>query len=566
MHPAEGYVRDVVSGTVAAGRWVRLACERHLRDMEDGRERGLVFDAEAAQIAIDFFGLLKHYKGEWAGRVIRLEPWQQFILWSLFGWKREDGTRRFVVAYVEVARKNGKTTVAAGIGLYLMVADGEPGAEIYTAATKRDQARIAHRDAVQMVKASPDLRKLIGIHKDNLHILLTASKFEPLGRDANTADGLNIHGAIVDELHAHKTREMWDVLDTATGARRQPLILGITTAGTNRQSICWEQHEYAEKVLSGVVEDDTFFGIIFSLDLAETDSEGNVLAAGDDWQDESVWVKANPNLGVSKKWDDMRRKAAKAKETPSALNAFLQRELNIWVHGESRWLNPDRWRTCDGAVDADGLRGRTCYGGLDLANTTDIAAFVLVFPPQVEDEPYQILCRFFLPDEAIIERVHRDRVPYDAWVRQGFITVTPGAVIDYGHILAQIDEDAQKYDVAEIGFDRWGATKIQTELMDLGGQDWVVQIGQGYASMSAPTKELEKLILAGQLAHGGNPVLTWMADNVIVTRDAAGNIKPDKAKSREKIDGIVALIMALDRATRHMEASSVYDSRGLLEV
>ncbi|MEZ4714291.1 MAG: terminase TerL endonuclease subunit [Caldilineaceae bacterium] len=546
------YIVGVLSGQIVACRWVRLAVERHIRDLETGEERGLHFDEERAQHVIDFFEFLKHSKGEWAGQVIKLEPWQQFALWVLFGWTNEDGRRRFRTAYFEVARKNGKSTMLSGLALYLMVADGEPGAEIYSAATKREQAKITWSEATRMVKASPYLRRLVKLYRssDNLSIADTASKFEPLGRDSDSMDGLNIHGAIVDELHAHKTRDVWDLLETATSARRQPMMLAITTAGFNRQSICYEQHDYTEKVLEQVLVDDTFFGIIFALD------------ADDDWEDEAVWPKANPNWDVSIKPDDLRRKAEKAKEMPSALNAFLRLHMNQWTQAESRWLAPERWRACAGAVDAEGLRGRTCYGGLDLSTTTDISAFVLVFPPEIESDPYRVLCRFWIPEENMRLRSRRDRVPYDAWVRQGFVMTTPGDVIDYDFIIAEIDDLAQRYDIHEIAFDRWGATAIYQKLEEQ--RMTMIQFGQGFASMSPPAKELEKLVLSEDLAHGGNPVLSWMADNLVVRIDPAGNIKPDKEKSIEKIDGMVALIMALDRAIRH--APSIYDSQGIREI
>ncbi len=549
-YAVERYVQDVLAGKVVTCRWARLACERHQRDLGWGSERGLRFDEATARQAVAFFSLLKHSKGEWAGLPLHLEPWQQFVIASLFGWKRKDGLRRFRTAYLEVARKNGKTTLAAGLGLYMLLADGEGGAEVYSVATKRDQARISHGEATRMVKASPVIRREANVFRDNIHILGTASKFEPLGADANTMDGLNVHGAIVDEVHAHKNRDVWDVIETATGARRQPLMFAITTAGYDRQSLCWTQHEYTEKVLDGVIQDDSWFGLIFTLD------------ADDDWNDERVWIKANPNLHVSKKVDDMRRKAARAREMPSALNAFLRLELDVWTQSETKWVDVEHWRACGGMVDPAGLRGRTCYAGLDLSSTTDVSALVLVFPPETDADGYQVLCRFFIPEEAMVERSRRDRVPYDAWVRQGYITATPGNVIDYGFILAQIDEDAQTFDLQEIAFDRWGATKIVQELQER--EMTVVQFGQGFVSMSPPMKELEKLILSRKLAHGNNPVLTWMADNLVAREDPAGNIKPDKERSREKIDGMVALIMGLDRALRHEAQGSVYEERGVL--
>jgi phage terminase large subunit-like protein len=549
----EEYVRDVLSGDQVACRWVRLACERHIRDLEEGEERGLWFDEEKARQAIAFFRLLKHSKGEWAGRPLELEPWQQFVAAMMIGWRREDGTRRFRTAYLEVARKNGKTTFAAGLGLYLMLADDEPGAEVYSVATKRDQARLSHGEATRMAKSSPAIRRMVNVYRDNIHIVDTASKFEPLGADADTMDGLNVHAALVDEVHAHKTRTVWDVIETATGARRQPLMLAITTSGYNRQTLCWQLHEYTQQVLDGVIEDDSWFGAIYTLD------------EDDDWEDEALWPKANPNLGVSKKWDDMRRKAQRAKEMPAALNAFQRLELDIWTQAETKWIPIEHWQACGGSVDGEGLRGRICYGGLDLSTNTDLSAFVLVFPPQHDGDEYQVIPRFWLPEEAMIERSRRDRVPYDVWVRQGLITATPGNVIDYAWILHQIDLDAQAYDIREVAFDRWGATKIATELMERGGDDWMVQFGQGYVSMSPAMREMERLILEHKLAHGNNAVLTWMANNLVVRVDPAGNIKPDKEKSIERIDGMVALVMALDRALRHEPPKrSVYESRGLV--
>lgn len=564
------YIDDVLTGRQVACKWVRLACERHQRDLANGQDRGLKFDDAAARHAIDFFRFLRHSKGEWAGQTVELEPWQQFVIALVFGWMAQDDQgswlRRFRTTFLEVARKNGKSTIAAGVGLYLFDADGEPGAEVYTAATKRDQARITHSEATRMVKASPFLRRRIRTFKDNLNILNTAAKFEPLGSDTDSMDGLNVHGAIVDELHAHKNRETWDLLDTATGSRRQALMFGITTAGVDRQSLCWDMHEYTEKILVGLVQDDSFFGLIYTLDPKVVDVDGRLIEEGDDWEDERCWVKANPNLGVSKKIEDMRRKALQAKEMPTMLNSFLQRELNVWTQATVRWVNAPKWLACNQPVDADGLLGRTCYGGLDLSSTTDVTAFVLVFSPQVPTDPYQVICRFWIPEETMKLRTKRDRMQYQTWVRQGYMVTTPGDAVDHDFVLAEIEELRQRYDIQEIAFDRWGAAHVQTKLQDMGGEDWLVQFGQGFASMSAPMNELERLILSGRLAHGGNPVLTWMAGNLVATMDSAGNKKPDKAKSTEKIDGMVALIMALDRATRHQPKESVYEERGIREL
>lgn len=559
FHPAEQYARDVISGKIVACKWVRLACERHVHDLKHGHKRGLYFDAGAAEYVLHFIGMLRHSKGKWGrgkGELIVLEPWQQFIIWCAFGWKRKvDGMRRFRVLYEEVARKNGKSTKAAGLGLLLAFADGEPGAEVYSAATKRDQARIVHKEAIRMVRKNAGLKKYINIVKDNLNLEKTASKYEPLGADSDSTDGLNVHGVIADELHAWKSREMWDVLETATGSREQPMLIAITTAGMDRRSVCYEKHEYTRKVLEGwkdgSFEDDSWFGIIFTLD------------EGDDWRDEKVWIKANPNLGVSKYLDDMRMKAKRASQMAAALNNFLRRELNVWVQGEVKWMPMDEWRKCSGKVPAlemaKRLKGMTCYAGLDLSSTSDITAWVLVFLD--EDDNIYVLCRFWIPEDNMLIRTRDDGVHYQQWVKEGYIEATPGNVIDYEWIFEQIEQDLDTFDVDQIAFDRWGAARVVQVLESKGAT--MVQFGQGFASMNPPMKELERLVLSKKINHGNNPVLTWMADNLVARVDPAGNIKPDKEKSREKIDGIVALIMAIDLALRHPEAKSVYEKRGI---
>lgn len=548
------YARDVVAGRIVAGRLVKLACERHLRDLKTGHKRGLYFDEAAAERALAFFGCLRHSKGEWAGQPLLLSPWQQFITWCLFGWKRADGTRRFRTALVEIARKNGKSTYAAAVALYLAFADGEGGAEVYAAATKRDQARIVHGEAVRMVRKSPGLRKRIGIVKDNLHIEETASKFEPLGSAEDTLDGLNVHGAVVDELHAHPNRQTFDVLETATAARRQPLILAVTTAGFDRHSVCWELHEYGVKVLEGTVEDDTFFAYIAAID------------EGDDWQDEDNWPKANPNLRVSVKLDDMQRKARKAKEIPAAQNNFRRLHLNEWTEQDERWLSIDVWKPCGRrSVDEliELLRGRPCYGGLDLSSKIDLTAAALVFPPLSGEQVYHVLSYFWVPKENMRKREKRDRVPYGAWAAAGHLRATEGNGVDYDVIRRDVNELGKQFRIKEIAVDRWNSEHLQTQLS--GDGFTVIEFGQGFASMSGPTKDLEALLLSRRIEHAGHPVLTWCASNVAIEIDAAGNYKPSKKKSREKIDGIVALIMGLGRAMVAAPAKkSVYARRGVI--
>lgn len=547
------YAHGVADGSIPAGKLIRQAVERHLRDLEEGPKRGLRFDRAAGQHAIDFFGFLKHSKGEWAGQPFKLEPWQQFIVWVLFGWRRADGLRRFRTAYIELPRKNGKTTVVAGIGLYLMVADGEPGAEVYSAATKRDQARLAHGEAVRMVKASPPLLKMVGVYKDNLHVLATNSKYEPLGADADTMDGLNVHGAIIDELHAHKTRDVVDVLETATGARRQPLQCEITTAGYDRESVCWEHHEYSERVLAGTVEDDSWYCFIAAID------------EGDDWTDPSTWAKANPNYGISVKPDDLARKCEKAKRMPAAQNGFRRLHLDQWTQQSNRWIDLDLWNENAGPVSADKLAemlvGRRCHGGLDLSSVSDLTAWVLVFPHDDDPETVDILARFWCPEARLTDEHNRYAAQYAAWAQAGYLETTPGNAIDYQHVKAAVIADAQKYQVVDVNVDRlFQGYSVSMELADEGLT--IFGMGQGFLSMAAPMKTFEQRLLAKKLHHGGQPVLRWMANNVAVKTDPAGNLKPDKAESQGKIDGIVALVMALDRASRD-EGDTVYKKRGI---
>lgn len=515
------------------------------------------FDERAATVAVAFFEkLLTHTKGEWAGQPFKLQEWQRDgIIRPLFGWKREDGTRRYRRAYIEIPRKNGKSTLSAGIALYLLFADDEPGAEVYSAAADRDQARIVFDEAKRMVEANQTLAKLSQAYKSSIVVPRSHSRYMVLSADAYTKHGLNAHGIVFDELHAQPNRELFDVLTTSTGARRQPMIVMITTAGYDRESICWEQHEYGRKVLQGIIEDNEFFAFIAAAD------------DKDDWQDPVVWHKANPGLGVTVKVDYLESEARRAAQVPAYQNTFRRLHLNQWTQQETRWLPIESWDACKTDVSEMLLAGGECYGGLDLASTSDLAAFVLDFPPEVGDERgvHQWIARFWIPAENLMERVRRDRVPYDAWVRDGLITATPGNVIDYAYILRDIVELGEKFDIKEVAFDRWGAFQISQQLVNAGFT--MVGFGQGFASMAAPTKELLRIVLDKKLAHGSNPVLRWMADNMVVSTDPAGNVKPNKEKSRERIDGMVAGIMALDRAMRHGGVpKSVYQQRGIRTV
>jgi phage terminase large subunit-like protein len=537
--PVTAYAEAVVAGEVVVGRLVRLACERHLRDLKEGHKRGLHFDDDAARHALEFFGFLRHSKGEWAGRPFELASWQVFIVGSIFGWKRADETRRFREALEEVARKNGKTTQLAGIGLYLAFFDNEPGAEVYFAATMRDQAKIGFGEAQRMVLATPQLKAMINSLAVNLHDPRTNSKCEPLGADADNYDGLNIHGGMVDELHQHKTRKMVDVLETGAQSRRQPLTFYITTAGFDRHSICWEKHEYAVKVLEGVIDDDAFFAYIATID------------DGDDWSDPACWPKANPNLGISVKLESLERQVEAAKQVPGKQNPVKRLLLNIWTEQADRWLDMTVWDECSGPLDVktmeSELTGQACYAALDLSSRIDVTALALVFPDG--DGGYDLLSYFFIPSENMRQRVQRDRVPYDVWADQDLVEATEGNVVDYDAIRLRINDLGSRYNIKNIRLDRWNSTQLSTQLRGDGFD--VLEMGQGFSAMSDPTKEFERLVVSRQIRHGGHPVLRWMASNVAVEQDAAGNLKPSKAKSTERIDGIAAAVMAVDGAMRH---------------
>jgi phage terminase large subunit-like protein len=534
LETAAQYGRDVLTGKKKTGKLAKLAVERHDKDLREGPHRGLFFCEESARRALMMFSYLKHSKGEWSGQAIELEPWQAWIIACVFGWKHQDtDKRRFRTVYEEIARKNGKTTKLAGIGLYGLTKDSEGGPEIYAAATKREQARILFEEARRMVKQSVPLRRRLDAQEHRILAPANFGKFEPLSADGNTMDGLNPHLALVDELHAHKTPEVWDVLKSALGARSQPLIWAITTAGFNKNGICYEVRDYAIKVLTGVIDDDAFFGIIFTLD------------EGDDWQDENNWIKANPNLGVSVSMDYLREQARQAAVMPTAKTNFLTKHLNVWVTGASAWCNIERWLQCGAQYIGTGLEEPAeVYLGLDLASVSDIASLVGVMI--VADGRWLVFGKHYLPEEAVDNNIRKSTVPFLQWHEQGFLTLTPGNVIDYNWIKADIVKFMELYNVKEIAFDRWNSSQLVNDLMELGAP--MVAFGMGYASMNAPMKELERRYLAGEIEHPNDPVLNWAMSNVVADQDPAGNIKPAKNKSTEKIDPAVALMMAIGRA------------------
>ena len=489
-----------------------------------------VFDEAAADRAVRFFETcLTHTKGEWAGQPLKLSPWQaDRIIRPLFGWKRADGTRRYRTAYIQIPRKSGKTTLAAGMALYLLLADGEQGGEVYCAASDREQAAICFDAAKGMVDASPSLRKRVSPYKRALAVPGTGSSLKVLSSEAYTKHGLNASGIVVDEVHAQPDRDLWDVLTTSTGARRQPLTIAITTAGFDRHSLCWELYDHGCKVRDGIIVDDAFLPVIYEA------------LPDDDWKSPATWRKAHPGLGVSVREEFIAAECLKAQQMPTYENTFKRLMLNVWTEQATRWLPLDAWDKCDQAMPD--LEGRECFAGLDLSSTTDISALVLAFPI---GDTVHLLPFFWVPEEGIHKRARRDRVPYETWRDAGHIEPTGGAVVDYDVIRARINALSERFQIREIAIDRWNATQLATQLAGDGFE--VFAFGQGFASMTGPAKELEKRILGRQVNHGGNPVLRWMASNVAVEMDAAGNIKPSKARSTERVDGIVAALMALGR-------------------
>lgn len=513
-----------------------------------------MFDKKRADHAANFINCLKHTKGQWRGVPFDLLPWQDTIIRDVFGTIKENGYRQYNTAYVEIPKKNGKSELAAAIALLMTCGDGEWGAEVYGCASDRQQASIVFDVAVDMVDQCPALKKRIKpiMSVKRLVYKPTNSYYQVLSAEAYTKHGLNVHAVIFDELHAQPNRELFDVMTKGYGdARTQPLYFLITTAGTDRHSICYEQHQKAEDIILGRKIDPTYYPVIYGI------------ADEDNWGSEENWYKANPSLGHTIDIEKVQNAYQSAKENPAEENIFRQLRLNQWVKQSTRWMQMDKWDACNFAVNEEELIGRECYGGLDLSSTTDITAFVLVFPPRSEAEKYVILPFFWIPEENMRLRVRRDHVPYDVWNQQGFLETTDGNVIHYGFIERFIEELGTKYNIKEIAFDRWGAVQMAQDLDDMGFT--VVPFGQGYKDMSPPSKELMKLTLEEKLAHGGHPVLRWMMDNIFIKQDPAGNIKPDKEKSTEKIDGAVATVMALDRAIRNEgNSNSVYDDRGIL--
>lgn len=530
---ATAYAEQVVAGEIPACVYVQAACQRQLHDLQRS-DFPYFFDVEKAHRACAFIEKLPHIKGKWAGKNIELDPWQVFIVTCIFGWVNAAGLRRFKTSYLEVPRKNAKSTLSSGVALYCLVADGEAGAEVYSAATTRDQAKIVWQDAKRMVDKCPGLRRRfqVATSAHSIYSERSASVFVALSRDqGGNLDGLNVHCGVIDELHAHKTREVFDVIETGTGAREQPLLWLITTAGFNRAGICYEQRIYLTKILNNSQVDEEYFGIIYTID----DS--------DDWTDPAAWAKANPNWGSSVNPEDIARKARKAMRMTAAQNNFLTKHLNCWVNADTAWMDVNAWQRCGNEnLRLEDMTGRTCYLAIDLASKLDIACVAYVFPDDI-NQSFTVFVKNYLPELTVEES---DNSQYEGWAEDGLITVTPGAMTDYAAIEDDLKKAASQFDVREVAYDPWQANYLASRLMEQGLN--MVELRQTVQNISEPMKELQALVVAGKLQHNACPVLDWMISNVVCHVDAKDNIYPRKELPQNKIDGAVALIMGIGRA------------------
>lgn len=537
--PVTEYALAVTEGRIVAGPYARMSCLRHLRDLNDGHLRGLKWSPETANYVIDFSRFVRHSKGEWRGQPFIQAPWQKFSTGCAFGWMVQDESgwrRRFRTLYEEVPKKNGKSTRCGYLGLFGLIGDGEPGSEVYAGATARKQALLVFNEAKEMVRTSPELRKRIQVLTSNLSDEATFSKFEPIAADGDTGDGVNPHFAICDEIHRYKNRSLMNVLRNGMGSRRQPMFIIITTSGDDKPDTPYdEEHTYAIDVLKGALQDDTYFAYIACPD------------DGDDPFDPATWAKANPSLGISVKESDLAAQASLARNSPAALADFKRYRLNVRASDSEAPINVETWKkNTSGPIDESLLRGRLCRTAIDLSSKSDITCVVHLFPPLNEGGKWTILPRFWVPEEGITDRARKDRAPYQRWVEQGFLKTTPGNRVDYRAVFEGLKSDRDNFKIVDVTFDPWNAGTLEADCTDAGMQ--VIEFRQNTASYSFPTKEFLGMVPDLMFEHGGNPVLTWMANNLRLVTDHNGNKMPSKKNTRARIDGIAACIMALGRA------------------
>jgi len=549
---ARAAVRDKRGKTYC--KWVQLAAKRQLDDLRKARKRDYpyLFEAWHANDVCDFIEKLTHVQGQWAKPTITLEPAQVFILACVFGWRRRsDGNRRFTVAYIEMARKGAKSTVSGGVALYCLTCDGEVGPEIVIGATTGDQANKVFKPAKLMVERNRDLREAFGVQPWSRSITCrnSAGSIQPINAKSSTQDGWNPHVGILDELHAHKDRGLFDVLKSSFGARRNSLLWIITTAGYNVLGVCYEQRKLVTKLLEGVFELDHYFGIIYTLD------------DGDRPLTESKWIKANPLLGITPTLESMQAYAKEARASPESMGEFRTKRLNIWTNAKSGWLNMESWKQCAGTVDPNALKDVRAFGGLDLASVSDMTVFALIW---LLEGRLKVWCRYYMPEDMVAPRTERGNVPYQVWAKQGLLTLTPGNVTDYQYIERDVIKALDTFQIEDIGFDKWNAWDLVNRLTE--AEAPMIEFRQGPRSFNAPMRQFERHLNAATLDHGDDPVLAWMASNIVARQDINKNMAPDKKNSQEKIDGIVAILMALGLAMLHTESKCVYEQRELFVI
>lgn len=567
FHPVTQYATDVVTGKILANKAVRLACQRHLDDLKNGKKRGLHFDESAADHIIAFFReFLIFYEGEFDGKPFILQPWQEFIVGCVFGWKTKDGFRRFRTAYCEVGKGNGKSPLAAGIGLYGLLFDGESGAEILSAATTREQAGVLFRDARAFADGSPELKEMLVVDQHNIAYAATNSFFRPVSSEHRGLDGKRPHIALIDEIHEHPNSAVIDKIRAGTKSRRQAMIFEITNAGYDRHSICFQHHEYTEKILEGVIKNDAWFGYMTGLDVCDKcEADGKTIPQDgcpdcDDWRDERTWIKSNPNLGTSIKEKYLREQVDEAKQMPSKENIVKRLNFCIWTEGITKWISAEKWNECcDRSLNIENYIGMPCYAAFDLASKIDICALILLFDTE---KGFAVFGKYYLPEETI--KNYRNE-QYRNWLRSGHIIQTPGARTDYAYIEDDLKLINKNHPIIELAFDPHEATYLVNNVMQWLTPEQCVSINQGPALMSEPMKELEARVYARQIFHDGDPVLSWMMSNVILKEGrTSGPVKhyyPTKNSTENKIDGVVAMIMAVGRAMlKQGPVESIYET------
>lgn len=541
---------DVLSGKIVSGELIKAACRRYKNDLKQAKDKGWKFNRNKAEAVIEYFSLIYQWKGEWAGKPIELLPWQQFIIWNVYGWEKSDGTRRFRYSYTEVAKKNGKTAMMAGAALWAIDMDGEAGAEVYVAATKSEQAMICFRDCKKFVEASPDLRSEFELLQYAVYNPVNNSSIKPLSKDTKSQDGINTHTAIIDEYHAHKNDEMFDNIKSSTMARRQPLVHIITTAGFDMTSPCYDFRQTASDVVRGLKEDDALFVAIHSMD------------EEDDWTDYNNWIKSNPSLGQTLSLESLLDELTRVQNQPSKQYGFRVKNLNQWVNQPKHWISDEDWMACGKQYSANDLKGMSCCGGLDLAAVRDLAALSLNF--DMPDGSVQTLQWYWLP-EATAEKLYGEHGDnYRFWAESGFIKLTDGNAIDHRVIQKDIEALSKIYDIKCLGYDPYQSIETIVFLQDVGID--CKGFGQNIKSMSTPSKELESRVIDGRICHNFNPVTRWMMNNCTTYTDPNDNIKVKKSNEKGKIDGVIAIIIGLGVKVDHelsaKKQKSVYDREG----